>query len=162
MERYYISLNTSCLKSHAILALLRKFLHMLFYIYLLHSVCLCLTLWPLILCPIQRLQRCKASLLSARQLCCSEAVKAFDHRTKAVPGFKECRLRGNQRWRGSCDPLILGQISCLWRAKWHLSMGSFPHPTTFLSILVQWECSHIYILSPKGVMSSSKSREHGL
>lgn len=61
----------------------------------------------------------------------SRAVKAFDHRTNALPGFNECCLGGKQGWGRSCCPLILGQIFCNWRAKGLLSMGSFPeHPSS--------------------------------
>ena len=124
-EKCRISLNTCGLKSEATLTLLRKLLHVLFYIYLLHSVGLYLALWPLTL-PLQ--PRCKPSLLSDSQLCCAPTVKPFDHRTKALPGFKECCLGGKQGWRRSCGSLILRWVSCDWRAKEFLSIGSFHHP----------------------------------
>lgn len=104
--------------------------------------CLYLALWSLTL-PLQ--PRCEPSLLSDSPLCCSQAVKHFDCRTKAVPGLKECCLGQRQGWRRSCGPLILVQTFCDWRAKGLLSMGSFPIPTIpeDPSSAEKWSCLHL-------------------
>lgn len=95
-------------------------------------------------------------LLSDSQLCCSQAVKPFDHRTKAILGLKQYCLGGKQGWR-SPGPLMLGQVSYEWRAKGILLAGAFPEPPSsagaqiYLSLLTK-RCQKLFkgfVLKPQ-------------
>lgn len=68
-----------------------------FSVFISSIVCVCIL--PYGLLPSPSNPGANHPFLSDRQLCCSQAVKPFDRRTKALSGFKECCLGGKQGWR---------------------------------------------------------------